>query len=58
MTTMFIGGAVSSGLTGWIHSSWGWTGVMVFASTLQLLALVVWAVGSAGAVSRRHRLLR
>jgi predicted MFS family arabinose efflux permease len=45
MTTMFIGGAVCSGLTGWIHSSWGWTGVMVFASTLQLLALVVWAVG-------------
>jgi predicted MFS family arabinose efflux permease len=45
MTTMFIGGAVCSGLTGWIHSGWGWSGVMVFASVLQVLALVVWAVG-------------
>jgi predicted MFS family arabinose efflux permease len=45
MTTMFIGGAVCSGLTGWIHSSWGWSGVMVFGSMLQVMALVVWLVG-------------
>jgi predicted MFS family arabinose efflux permease len=45
MTTMFVGGAVSSVLTGWIHGSWGWSGVTVFAAALQVLALAVWALG-------------
>jgi predicted MFS family arabinose efflux permease len=44
MTTMFIGGATCSGLTGWIHSSWGWSGVTVFCAALQVLAFGVWLV--------------
>jgi predicted MFS family arabinose efflux permease len=42
MTTMFIGGATCSGLTGWIHSSWGWSGVTLFCTALQVVALAVW----------------
>jgi predicted MFS family arabinose efflux permease len=44
MTTMFVGGATCSALTGWIHGSWGWGGVTVFTVVLQLLALAVWAL--------------
>jgi predicted MFS family arabinose efflux permease len=42
MTTMFIGGATCSGLTGWIHSSWGWSGVTLFCGVLQVVAFGVW----------------
>jgi predicted MFS family arabinose efflux permease len=49
MTVMFIGGATCSGLTGWIHGSWGWSGVTLFCTWLQVVSLVVWAIGA-----RRH----
>jgi predicted MFS family arabinose efflux permease len=45
MTTTFVGGAVSSALTGVIHDRWGWGGVTVFAGILQVFALLMWIRG-------------
>jgi predicted MFS family arabinose efflux permease len=42
MSTIFIGGALSSAVTGWLDDTYGWTGVMVFAVGLQVVAGVFW----------------
>jgi predicted MFS family arabinose efflux permease len=56
MTTMFIGGATCSGLTGWIHGRWGWSGVTLFCTALQVVALTVWVLdGRRRAVRRTPR---
>jgi len=42
MTTMFIGGAVSSAVAGALHSAHGWSGVAIFGACLPAAALVGW----------------
>ncbi len=42
MTSVFVGGALSSAATGLIHDVWGWTGVTVFAAALPLVAILIW----------------
>ncbi len=43
MSTVFIGGAICSAVTGLLHDSYGWTGVCWFGSALPLLGLIVWS---------------
>lgn len=45
MTTIFLGGAVASAVSGLLHDHYGWTGVTVFGAALPLVALVLWARG-------------
>ena len=45
MTTAFIGGTISSALTGWLHSAYGWTGVCWLGFALPLVGFVVWLSG-------------
>jgi len=40
MATFFVGGAVSSALSGWIYYQFGWTGVSVLEITLPIAALI------------------
>ena len=42
MATFFAGGAVASGLSGWIFARYGWTGVSMLGIGLPLLALLYW----------------
>jgi predicted MFS family arabinose efflux permease len=42
MTTMFLGGAVASALTGVISDRWGWSGVCVFGIVEATLGVLVW----------------
>jgi predicted MFS family arabinose efflux permease len=44
MTSIFVGGAASSAVTGIIQQHWGWDGVTVFAAALVALAGLVWLV--------------
>jgi predicted MFS family arabinose efflux permease len=46
MGTIFVGGAISSAITGVLHSRYGWTGVTVFAASLPVVGLVVWLRGT------------
>lgn len=45
MTTIFTGGAVSSAIAGALHSTYGWSGVMVFAALVPVVGLALWATG-------------
>ncbi|GAA1913130.1 MFS transporter [Streptantibioticus ferralitis] len=45
MTTVFVGGAVSSAVTGVLYSAYAWTGTCLFAMVLPLVGLLVWAYG-------------
>jgi predicted MFS family arabinose efflux permease len=42
MTTIFVGGAASSAVTGVVQQHWGWTGVTLFAAALAALAELLW----------------
>ncbi len=42
MTSAFVGGSVASGLSGWLHDVYGWTGVTVFGAILPVLAGGIW----------------
>jgi predicted MFS family arabinose efflux permease len=42
MTSAFVGASVASGLSGWLHEMYGWSGVTVFATILPLLAAGIW----------------
>jgi predicted MFS family arabinose efflux permease len=43
MTTMFLGGAISSAVVGPLHTAYGWNGVAAFGAALPLLAFVgIW----------------
>ena len=42
MTSAFVGGSIASGLSGWLHDVYGWTGVTVFGTILPLLAGGIW----------------
>lgn len=45
MTTVFVGGAVSSAVTGMLHSAYAWTGACAFGTALPLAGLLLWAYG-------------
>jgi predicted MFS family arabinose efflux permease len=45
MTTMFVGGAAATAVTGVLHDSAGWFGVSMFGMGLIVLAGIVWGVG-------------
>ncbi|MDX6230865.1 MAG: hypothetical protein QOI76_4255, partial [Frankiales bacterium] len=42
MTSIFVGGAVSSAVTGALLNAWGWTGVMIFAAILPVVGALIW----------------
>ena len=44
MSTVFIGGAVCSAVTGLLHDAYGWTGVCWFGAALPLAGFVVWSL--------------
>jgi predicted MFS family arabinose efflux permease len=46
MTSAFIGASVASGVSGWLHDMYGWTGVTVFGAVLPLLAGSIWLYDS------------
>ncbi|WP_375478948.1 MFS transporter [uncultured Jatrophihabitans sp.] len=45
MTTVFVGGAISSAAAGALHDAYGWSGVMVYAAALPVGGLLLWATG-------------
>jgi predicted MFS family arabinose efflux permease len=42
MTSIFVGGAVSSALTGLVEQRWGWSGVSVLAAAMVAAAGLIW----------------
>jgi predicted MFS family arabinose efflux permease len=50
MTTMFLGGAISSALTGAIVNTWGWSGVCILGAAEAALGVLVWLTAA-----REHR---
>ena len=42
MTSVFVGGAISSALTGVIQAHWGWTGVAILAMAMVAVSGLVW----------------
>ncbi|WP_206745633.1 MFS transporter [Jatrophihabitans sp. GAS493] len=46
MTTVFIGGAIASGLSGLLHEQYGWRTVAFFGACLPLVALSIWGVAT------------
>jgi predicted MFS family arabinose efflux permease len=45
MTTVFVGGAAATAISGWLHSAYGWTGVTLFGAGLMVLAGIGWLSG-------------
>lgn len=48
MTSVFLGGALATGVSGAVHDSYGWTGVTLLGAALPLVGLAVWAVSTLG----------
>lgn len=48
MTTVFLGGAAASGVSGAIQTAYGWTGVTSLGAGLALAGFGVWAYGAGG----------
>ncbi|MFC9842930.1 MFS transporter [Streptomyces sp. NPDC060223] len=44
MTSVFLGGAISSAVTGAVFTLWGWSGVTVMAAALIAVGLVIWVL--------------
>ncbi|HEV2637055.1 MAG TPA: MFS transporter [Actinocrinis sp.] len=44
MTTVFLGGALASGISGGLHDAYGWSGAALFGAVLPLIGLGVWTV--------------
>lgn len=42
MTTVFLGGAIASAGTAIVQQHWGWTGTMIFAAVLPVIAICIW----------------
>jgi predicted MFS family arabinose efflux permease len=42
MTSSFIGGAIASGVSGWLYESHGWGAVAIFGTALPLAAFAIW----------------
>jgi predicted MFS family arabinose efflux permease len=49
MTSVFIGGAICSAVSGWLYERWGWIAVSTFGGCLPLVAFGVWAYGRVSA---------
>jgi hypothetical protein len=47
MTSVFVGGAISSAVTGALLGAWGWTGVTIFAAILPAAGALIWLEGRA-----------
>ncbi|MCU1686039.1 MAG: major facilitator superfamily 1 [Amycolatopsis sp.] len=43
MTTIFVGGAIASAVSGALYDAVGWTGVTLFGAALPAIGLVIWA---------------
>ena len=46
MTTIFVGGAAASAVSGLLYDAAGWTGVTLLGAALPAIALVIWAVST------------
>jgi cyanate permease len=55
MSSVFVGGALSSAIAGWLDDHYGWTGVTVFAACLPTAAAILWLVGRYRLSSRLGR---
>jgi predicted MFS family arabinose efflux permease len=53
MTSVFVGGAISSAVTGALLDTWGWTGVTIFAAILPAAGTLLWLQGRAHEQSPR-----
>jgi predicted MFS family arabinose efflux permease len=42
MTSVFVGGAISSAITGVLHNAYGWSGIAVFGACLPAVGLLLW----------------
>jgi predicted MFS family arabinose efflux permease len=47
MTCIFVGGAITSAVTGALYDAWGWTGVTIFAAVLPAAGALIWLAGRA-----------
>jgi predicted MFS family arabinose efflux permease len=47
MTSIFVGGAITSAVTGALFDAWGWTGVTIFAAILPAAGALIWLEGQA-----------
>jgi predicted MFS family arabinose efflux permease len=47
MTSIFVGGAITSAVTGALFDAWGWTGVTIFAAILPAVGALIWLEGRA-----------
>jgi predicted MFS family arabinose efflux permease len=47
MSSVFVGGAITSAVTGALLNAWGWTGVTIFAATLPAAGALIWLEGRA-----------
>jgi predicted MFS family arabinose efflux permease len=47
MTSIFVGGAITSAITGVLFETWGWTGVTIFAAILPAAGVLIWLEGRA-----------
>ena len=47
MTSIFVGGAITSAVTGALFNAWGWTGVTIFAAILPAAGALIWLEGRA-----------
>lgn len=48
MTTVFLGGALASGISGVLHDDYGWPGAALFGAALPLVGLVIWTFHHVG----------
>ena len=46
MTTVFLGGAAATAISGTVYGTAGWTGVTMLGAGLAFVALVIWAVAA------------
>ena len=53
MTSVFLGGALATGVSGVVHDSYGWTGVTLLGAALPLVGLAVWSVSTLRQVRSR-----
>jgi predicted MFS family arabinose efflux permease len=47
MTSIFVGGAITSAITGALFDAWGWSGVTIFAAILPAAGALIWLEGRA-----------
>ena len=53
MTSVFLGGALATGVSGAVHDTYGWTGVTLLGAVLPLVGLAVWSVSTLRQVRSR-----